>query len=313
MGALNPHRIGQHETGHSLGLSDQYKQVRSDSHPVYHTAVSDKSVMNSSGSVTCDDADGIINLIDLVRGTSRGGELGWRSLCRKSKTYYVKGKPVSVGPYAIKLGDNGKRWILQTFRHGESIAETEFPLDLQEGLSPFVLLHETVKERDAAGRVALAQGPNGEKIFYSYIYDKRIRLVTHSGRVLLAEITQPLQMASRSYKYGQINYYGEAGNISVVGWKKAGKGKNKEGVAFYELYSPSGFLLELLSLQFEKNGRPYNSLFKQYDVSRSDPAHASASETAENYHITKDIMDEIDRDIEYTRKKEMLREWYLGQ
>lgn len=81
-GRVNTRRIGVHEIGHSLGLSDQYKQARNkNTHDRYSSVQTGKSVMNHSGSLTCDDADGIVNLIDIAQGTARGGNKGWKSLC----------------------------------------------------------------------------------------------------------------------------------------------------------------------------------------------------------------------------------------
>lgn len=292
----NLKQIGQHETGHSLGLSDQYKEFRSvNSHPLYHTDISQKSVMDTtSPSITCDDADGIINLIDLLRGFSRGGELGWRSLCRKSKTYYVKGKPVPAGPYAVKLRDNGKKWILQISRPGEQIKEAELPLDLQAGLSPFVLLKETVREQDAAGRTVFAQGPDGEEIYYSYVYDKRIRLVTRKGRVLLGEVTTAEWEKGRLRQKTQMNYFGEEGGCSMAGWRKEGRGKNKKGSAFYEKHDSSGSITESRYVDFNRNG------------SVSDPLNSEAFSRVAGGNW-------MDQFAKAKQQEEALREWYLRQ
>ncbi|MBQ7908237.1 MAG: hypothetical protein IJ311_01905, partial [Elusimicrobiaceae bacterium] len=88
-------RMVIHEIGHSLGFADRYQYTYNHDES-YGSERTRDSVMNEAQNVTCDDADGMINLIDLTNGTIRGGEKGWKSLC-SSTEWYVKGKTVFRG------------------------------------------------------------------------------------------------------------------------------------------------------------------------------------------------------------------------
>jgi hypothetical protein len=78
--------ILQHEIGHTFGLTDVYGTAyQQNSAKYYHsTANAESSIMQGSrlGHLTCDDADGLINVIDLVRHVkTRRIKEGWHSLC----------------------------------------------------------------------------------------------------------------------------------------------------------------------------------------------------------------------------------------
>ncbi|WP_428897967.1 hypothetical protein Dip518_000154 [Parelusimicrobium proximum] len=67
-----------HEMGHAFGLGDQYKKGAGNSDALYSTFKQRRSIMNEANSLSCDDADGIITLIDRARGQKRT----FASLCR---------------------------------------------------------------------------------------------------------------------------------------------------------------------------------------------------------------------------------------
>lgn len=175
-----------HEIGHSLGFSDQYAQARLNTHPIYHGDKTDATIMNRAVNLTCDDADGMVNLIDITRGKRRGGRVGWRSLCRNSKTYYIGGTALGNGPYMMWPKDNGNAWMLREYREG-LLQERELAMAWGKGISLFEPFAEQVLERDAIGRPVLTQGPHGEKVYYSYLYGRMLRFVTAGDKILLLE------------------------------------------------------------------------------------------------------------------------------
>ena len=191
-----------HEIGHSLGLSDQYASARSSSHAVYSSAQSSKSVMYASASLTCDDADGLINLLDLTLGLQRGGAQGWRTLCRGKNTYYVQGKPIDKGPYSIRQSADLTYWLLEEVRDGKSRLHS-FPFDLDGHYDPLASRAQTPLAKDSLGRTVLARGANGEQIYYSYNYDQKVRMVVQNGKVVAVETSGPIY-TSRQTLRGQL-------------------------------------------------------------------------------------------------------------
>lgn len=257
-GQISSKRIGLHEIGHSLGLSDQYAQARAEnSHPVYHSAAHDSAVMNKSGELTCDDADGIINLIDITRQSRRGGDLGWHSLCRRD-VVYVNGASVSAGPYAVRPWNDGRTWELETYENGILKNREIFAL-AEQGHSPLQKkdISEEILRRDSAGRPVLARGANGETIYYSYVYSKKTRLITDQGKVLAVEIDNPnFQMHGKSKKYhSQDFYFGENGKISLISRVRPLKAKGAEGKVVYQgRLGDNGRWEEEVEINFDKRG-----------------------------------------------------------
>ena len=178
-----------HEIGHSLGLSDQYAFARdNNTHAVYHSSKPAESIMETNSSLTCDDADGIVNLIDITLGTSRGGDTGWRSFCKDSSDYYSHGKVLAASPYHIEYDAEIGKWILTSMQKGSLAVQNSFEMDLQTGIDPLSALQEKVLKKDASGRPVWARASTGENVYYSYIYDKKTRLVVRGGKVVLAEV-----------------------------------------------------------------------------------------------------------------------------
>ncbi len=96
-----------HELGHFYGLSDQYESAQINSHAEYSSDrnYDDKSVMwdNSftDAQLTCDDADGFINLIDLRLAQRANGNFsprpqkGWKSFCANSTNRYQEARTIN--------------------------------------------------------------------------------------------------------------------------------------------------------------------------------------------------------------------------
>lgn len=191
-----------HEIGHSLGFSDQYARSRGNTHPVYHGGNHRSSVMNSSRKLTCDDADGVVNLIDITRRTRRGGNTGWRSLCGKSKTYYIGGVALGNGPYVfMPKSVESAAWVVRKYQDGQAVWEKEFVQENREGVSPLDAFSETPLERDPVGRTVLARGPRGEEVYYSYLYGRTYRFVTAGRKILLLEWLEKNLPGERSFEH----------------------------------------------------------------------------------------------------------------
>ena len=248
-----------HETGHSLGLSDQYPSARTvNSHPVFSSEDPSRGVMGANASLSCDEADGMINLIDLTRHTARGGRVGWRSLCKKSSVYYVNGAPITKGPYLISPQNRGESWLVEIYEEGEKTAEKIFAMNKQYTLSPYEALQEQVQEVDFWGRPVFALGPAGEEIYYSYVYEKTIRLVTKRQTVLSAEVSNVKEDKKSSGKMNKAftKYFGEGGVISVVGFVRPAQAKNsKEGLAFYISDFNERRISDSVYLNFNRKGK----------------------------------------------------------
>ena len=102
-------RITLHEIGHFFGLADQYEAARDNSHAEYSSDVNKESgsVMLALGQmrskITCDDADGFINVLDLRLAQYNKGKFskraskGWKSLCPESTNFYQKAMTIKIG------------------------------------------------------------------------------------------------------------------------------------------------------------------------------------------------------------------------
>ena len=193
-------RVGLHEIGHSLGLSDQYAQARNQlSHGRYASTHIYTGLMNRGLRISCDEADGLVNLIDIVRGSSRGGAEGWKSLCPASKERYIMGQSTRRGPYWISTQDN-QTFHLETYQNGKTVSSQNYSLVSQGEFSPSVRLQEKVLKRDAFERPVLTEGPGGEKIYYAYLYEGYIRLAVKDGKALWAEKRTSFQFGSSKIK-----------------------------------------------------------------------------------------------------------------
>ena len=236
LGKVQTKYIGLHEVGHSLGLSDQYKQARVlNTHPIFSQEQNEKSVMAMATELSCDDADGIINLIDWTRGRSRGGQNGWRGLCAGSQVYYVNGRAAGKGPYSISSQDMAFSWRLDIYQPGEKPQSRILTMDLQNGRYPWEPLTETILQKDSSGRPVLARGQNGEYIYYSYIYDKKTRLITYKNRVVRAEISSLMYSKENRNEAREhiFNFFGENGKVSLVTYNRQVGRKDKKGTLWY--------------------------------------------------------------------------------
>ena len=105
---ISSYHFMQHEMGHSLGLGDQYAQAvhneyNSRSYTTHKLLPGPQtdSIMNESISPTCDDMDGLVNLLDHYYGetllkNSIRRQKGWLSFCQDKKIAYAYGLPFAV-------------------------------------------------------------------------------------------------------------------------------------------------------------------------------------------------------------------------
>lgn len=322
-----------HEIGHSLGMSDQYKSGRSiNSHPVYSTEESRKSIMNQSEKLTCDDADGMINLIDLTLGIKRGGMSGWHSLCKDSDIVYVHGAPVTKGPYAII--PLGNKWRLDVFQNGRKTEEKIFPLDLQGELDPLAQRQETILRRDKAGRPIFARGSKGEDIYYSYSYDRRDRLVVQGGKTVQAEVFMLSYMPKKTFLLVEprraenlFKYFGENGFVSAVGYIRPFRKKGKKGVAVYQRGVCDKEPAVSIELEFNRKGqivqrKVTGSALKtaQGNISIPEPVSALFFHEKGNKQPLASMEQKFSESLDAAlqskiiyQQEERLKEWYLKQ
>ncbi len=109
--------ITLHEIGHYFGLADQYTDALRNSHREYSSPVNttDKAIMQghleTNGQITCDDADGFINLLDLRYSQRNSGQFskrakkGWASLCPNSPNIYKNAKTFNRPALGIREDD----------------------------------------------------------------------------------------------------------------------------------------------------------------------------------------------------------------
>ena len=260
LGRATTRFIGLHEIGHSLGLSDQYKKARnSTTHRRYASAETGKSIMNHSTSITCDDADGIVNLIDIAQGTARGGDKGWKSLCPKSKDYYIRGQSGLRGPYTIS-SDDMQEWELETYQNGTRAEVQRFLLAENSVSTVFEPLPESVRQRDGLKRPVLAVGPRGEKIYYAYFYDTWVKLAVLGGKAVRGEIFQPETVSSNRQKITHRSVYAKKGDRVVV---LVASYNTKGGKASYvEISNAKEALLEM-TLYFDKKGQVISAFYSE--------------------------------------------------
>ncbi|MBP5616844.1 MAG: hypothetical protein J6X06_03530 [Elusimicrobiaceae bacterium] len=174
-----------HELGHTLGLNDMYNNFPRDSHSRYHSTGIPASIMMADGDFSCDDADGLINLIDVLYGTEPARAAGWHSLCEYSKDVYLNGVVVGSGSYELDYDLENPAGTIATYQGGKKISEQTFPFTAAD---PFVQIPDKqVLQKDHLGRPVRAVGPNGEDIYYEYKYNERFRLVIKDGKTLAFE------------------------------------------------------------------------------------------------------------------------------
>lgn len=181
LGQQSTQSVGIHETGHALGLSDQYILARSDnSDAMYSAPTNAPAVMDRALDITCDDATGLINAIDLVRGTSRGR---WQGLCETDYRDYEGGLAYNKTGFRFTLHDLG-HIVMETYWDGKRTAAKEYSIDLKNNASEFVeYIPNKVLLADGQGRPLQAIASTGETIYFEYVFDKINTMVVADDKV----------------------------------------------------------------------------------------------------------------------------------
>ncbi len=202
----------RYAAGISLGLTpqiapgkDQLGMLLAD--PMHSLSTLRQSLMGGHREFTCDDLDGIINLIDVTfyarqrdPKVFRWYPYGWRSTCHDGIAY-VSGTPVDKGPYFIK-GDSEEEigyYIVTTVR-SRKITERVFEPSDTETYTPF---HEPVfniDERDNQGRPVHGVAADGLEEFFMYHYGYTDRLVVRGDKFLLKESKETLPNGPFNHK-----------------------------------------------------------------------------------------------------------------
>lgn len=182
-----------HEIGHSIAFADMYVGGRLNSDQIYGSVKSPSDIPSIMDELTfksvkkephlsCDDATGMINLIDITNGyTQRGGEKGWRSLCPKSKEYFIHNISGLKGSYRVQLA--GKNKVLIGTYKGEVIL-TEYPF-ADEMITPFEGVSvsndggEEGPETDALGRLVHGKTVGEDDIYINHLYEQRTLAVVN--------------------------------------------------------------------------------------------------------------------------------------
>lgn len=174
-----------HEVGHSLGLSDQYLSARGNSYELYGSSKVNPSVMDGENTIKCDDAEGIINMLDcVVFKKQRGGAEGWRSICPNSKDIY------------INCSAKGRSDFIAFSKDKKYVAVTEYDEKGQhmytdrlhnEGNNTFYDIFTKTKEdfseekRDQKGRAVLLKDKEGAETKISYPKEGAMEIFTFNG------------------------------------------------------------------------------------------------------------------------------------
>ena len=174
--------VALHEVGHALGLSDQYRQARAlTSDEIFYADTTENSVMNTAEDITCDDATGLINAIDVVRGTVRSET--WHGLCPADTHTYRGGTTNGRTGYRF-VPDGYTKGVLETYENGQRTESQTFRTDMHNTDGPFAQYTPAeILQADENGRPLKALGAQGQTIYYAYAFDRKTALVLQDGKI----------------------------------------------------------------------------------------------------------------------------------
>ena len=255
--------IAMHEVGHSLGLSDQYKKAgEAQTHDLYSSTKRGQGLMNSKR-FSCDEVDGIINLIDITRQVrSARNDKGWRSFCKESTDVYSYGKPLSRGQYWIYSTEHPQGLTGWYVFYGKESKSVFFPWTQSGNTAFFTRPAKTETEFDGLGRVLRATNSAGETIIYSYGYDEVTRLVTKNGEVVAYEKRSPIYIGS--IKAGnEYTFKGRVNGEWIEVYARQTKILSKQGYMVYQVHKRVQDKLDgKILLHFNKNNQIVERHFK---------------------------------------------------
>lgn len=227
----------RHELGHGLGLADQYESGLYGDTDISRTHCSSNThdcVMGSGDKgISCDDVDGLINMIDRFRRGARGARAGkaWQSFCGQSTDWYLNGKRVSPEQapvaYDIRWVDGTISWTMATsgsqVRRRYTVA-LETPI---QSVNELLNAQPTITVRDAQNRPVKAKGIYGEDIYYSYFMEQTVRLGILNNELIWAERISP--------NYGamaHLIHFGGRNMVSALSWRR-GEGNDNPPMLVY--------------------------------------------------------------------------------
>lgn len=216
-----------HELGHTLGLADQYKYGRNNASARYHTPDSGTGLMYKGRPgmrFSCDDADGMINLLDVaVFKHARGGADGWRSLCKKRAYKYVNGRPSSNDKYVVEEQGEEGVVLLEFDTRGDLVQERFFP-ERSDKYSMDILEDApvTVQEKNPDGRVIYEKRANGEEMFCSYTYEKKQCIFLQNGELVALLDVSRQRNKGRFVEFSLVESDGQESDFVYEGQGKHG-------------------------------------------------------------------------------------------
>ncbi len=274
-----------HEIGHSIGFADTYEGGRLSSDQLYGTVKIYPSVMDSmydeykETNLSCDDATGVINLMDITRNyTQRGGEQGWHSLCPKAKEYFVHNISPLRKSYKVEFGNDR---VKVTQFSNDKLLSREYPFS-QQAYSPLEGIAVQGDKFDALNRMIRGKTPRGEVVYINLLYESRTLVALRNGKVVYYR--QDLLFPNRTktiwafYPEGlpqlwilEKNKQGK--NLKIYKWQSDGKG----GYASYTLderkYDKKGRFVE----EKKRSSKPTET--NSAEVQKSTKGNSSSAGT----------------------------------
>lgn len=307
-GQQNKKNIITHEIGHSLGFSDQYFQARSiNSDEIYGSAEERPTVMQHSRDLTCDDADGIINLIDLTLGTRRGGNNGWKTLCPKSQEYYIGGTSAGKGPYRITLSDDSTAVVLITYNQGRRVAREVYPFALPQGVINWQETPgRTTAQKDKFGRPVLEYGPDGELIYSMYLYDRVERLAVQNGRALnfVSQLQYKRRQRAGTLKNYKEMFFGQKGTVCLIRThsltKRGYTSEYAEGIE-------KARITRYIKRGYDRNGRLVNNLYEEPAAAHKAPKASLQSATG-SAAMEQRLGQQVDKQIATAQQNQLVKQ-----
>ncbi|MBP5403503.1 MAG: hypothetical protein J6Y17_00245 [Elusimicrobiaceae bacterium] len=225
-----------HEVGHTLGLDEQYDRAGSHNQDVSRVRSSSErhtaSIMNNNDNrhLTCDDATGLINIIDHhASGKYNRQGKQWNSLCNDSKDKYKDGKRVGAEQQTHIVRNSGSnRWEMQrpgSAKQNYEIAKNSPIRSVQDVINMPI----TVTKKDEQGRPLEGKGKYGEKVVYSYFQGQTNRMAFLGNNLIWAD-----QATKRDGQTDHIVQFGHNGKVAQAFWGQLNDGTDKAIIAGYK-------------------------------------------------------------------------------
>ncbi len=154
------------------------------------------------------------------------------------------------------------------------------------------------------GRPVSAVGPNGEKIYYAYLYDQYIKLITIGGKAVQGELYTPF-WENRTRGNARGIYFKKGKNWGVLGVMKNKRG----GEVFYTLKDENENLILDMSLAFDKQNQ---LLSEKYNDGKQIFSNSTKSRGSTERMLAQQVAAQVER-AQWDKLKEQLTQWYLNQ